>query len=944
MLLEGQGAAEDDEADSVSDPSSEDASDSESETDIYENADNLYIGQRRLTCQEAFEQEALRIQLLQSRRAQDGQPNEDETFSLAFSGGGIRAAAFQAGVLWRLAEENKLKDVEYLTAVSGGGYIAAAYVSHLVKAGRPRHGRVKDWYQKVVAKTMRRMEINSGDFVRDCVSAPCYSETPHAGVLPRFMDLPVLLVTVTLSMLVNPLTFVLCMLIPFIILVNQFFGAGMRASFCCSLSGLDWLDALGNYSYLLTIIYGLGAMILLAVVLAILKRILPFCSLQTAEEGSRRRKATFFFLFGHAASALLKRVIWLTILFMAFIVAVPYEERFQYSDHEASKYCREYIQQFRMDAAPLQPVCSDYNKGRLWYDHELFENYTKSEPGALVADNTGSSAERAPAVNALGWLCLFVAAALCFSICLMPIIGPALFQSALAIAGPLVLFGLCLMGVQYAVFGPVTGNRRGLLGHFNTEKFHAAVDTGLGFSVVLAPFYDDIRALLHHYYKRCIKVNFFADGEDVNLRQLGRHPYCPFLLLTATSNDFQPPDDIDKIAELSFSALHTGGEETGYYGTPPYRKLAKCAAISGAGCLDAITLSMSDALSLRFWLEVLNLSWGDYVILDHVGWSKLLSSTVIGKLYGGVLVRVVHRMPASLLWIAIMVMLKVVWNQLSDVVGDGCLGVKHDLWTIFIVFFAMFCLSFFSFCPPFDLLGMSPLLRQMQQVMRYFFVGEKPPRMLYMTDGGVKDCTSIVQLLWRRRKRILLVLAAADAGDDLSVLKAAFKVAEDLKLATFFDRQNPTAHLDILLERFKADTAATHLHVGISYCWDDPGTHGDLFIVKNRLPSNMARSIPVRPLITTNEVMQKSMDDSEASDASEELHERWGEMTVDQLGPFGCCDCCHTNGLNCGPKFPHGTFTGYLYLSPMWCSSLMRLGYAISRDAIAKVTGPSTSA
>ena len=34
-----------------------------------------------------------------------------QKFSLAFSGGGIRAAAFQSGVLWRLAEEGHLQEL-----------------------------------------------------------------------------------------------------------------------------------------------------------------------------------------------------------------------------------------------------------------------------------------------------------------------------------------------------------------------------------------------------------------------------------------------------------------------------------------------------------------------------------------------------------------------------------------------------------------------------------------------------------------------------------------------------------------------------------------------------------------------------------------------------------------------------------------------------------------
>eukprot|EP00929_Paragymnodinium_shiwhaense_P074063 TRINITY_DN37885_c0_g1_i1.p1 TRINITY_DN37885_c0_g1~~TRINITY_DN37885_c0_g1_i1.p1 ORF type:complete len:110 (+),score=9.58 TRINITY_DN37885_c0_g1_i1:94-423(+) len=64
----------------------------------------------------------------------------------------------------------------------------------------------------------------------------------------------------------------------------------------------------------------------------------------------------------------------------------------------------------------------------------------------------------------------------------------------------------------------------------------------------------------------------------------------------------------------------------------------------------------------------------------------------------------------------------------------------------------------------------------------------------------------------------------------------------------------------------------------------------------------------------------------------------WGELKTSDLGAFGCCDCCHTSGLNCGPKFPHGTHTSYLFLTPRWCSSLTRLAYDLSDQAIQAVT------
>src|SRR5262249_7570853 len=48
----------------------------------------------------------------------------DDTVGLALSGGGIRSATFCRGVLQALAERGRLRAVDMLSAVSGGGYIA----------------------------------------------------------------------------------------------------------------------------------------------------------------------------------------------------------------------------------------------------------------------------------------------------------------------------------------------------------------------------------------------------------------------------------------------------------------------------------------------------------------------------------------------------------------------------------------------------------------------------------------------------------------------------------------------------------------------------------------------------------------------------------------------------------------------------------------------------
>ena len=65
---------------------------------------------------------------LARRRAAAGLPPAgDDVVGLAFSGGGIRSAVFNLGVLQALEAAGLLRHVDYLSSVSGGGYIASCY-------------------------------------------------------------------------------------------------------------------------------------------------------------------------------------------------------------------------------------------------------------------------------------------------------------------------------------------------------------------------------------------------------------------------------------------------------------------------------------------------------------------------------------------------------------------------------------------------------------------------------------------------------------------------------------------------------------------------------------------------------------------------------------------------------------------------------------------------
>eukprot|EP00117_Sycon_ciliatum_P034638 scpid104444/ scgid26397/ len=61
-----------------------------------------------------------------SQQLQDGQEEYRPTFGLGLSGGGFRSASFCAGVLKGILDSKQ--ELDYLSSVSGGGYIASSYL------------------------------------------------------------------------------------------------------------------------------------------------------------------------------------------------------------------------------------------------------------------------------------------------------------------------------------------------------------------------------------------------------------------------------------------------------------------------------------------------------------------------------------------------------------------------------------------------------------------------------------------------------------------------------------------------------------------------------------------------------------------------------------------------------------------------------------------------
>jgi hypothetical protein len=72
-------------------------------------------------------------------RALREQPKDEDAatgfIGLAFSGGGIRSATFNLGILQALAKQNMLPQFDYLSTVSGGGYIGSWFSALVYRLG-----------------------------------------------------------------------------------------------------------------------------------------------------------------------------------------------------------------------------------------------------------------------------------------------------------------------------------------------------------------------------------------------------------------------------------------------------------------------------------------------------------------------------------------------------------------------------------------------------------------------------------------------------------------------------------------------------------------------------------------------------------------------------------------------------------------------------------------
>ncbi len=136
---------------------------------------------------------------IKRRRFNIGQSNtlnSKGAFGLAFSGGGIRSAAFNLGVLQAFAEKKLLGSLDYLSTVSGGGYIGSWLAAWVYRDGSI------DRVENLLTPDRKANAVNgrvfckedadkSADFVFDDEPTPLYHLRAYSSYLtpkPGFLS------------------------------------------------------------------------------------------------------------------------------------------------------------------------------------------------------------------------------------------------------------------------------------------------------------------------------------------------------------------------------------------------------------------------------------------------------------------------------------------------------------------------------------------------------------------------------------------------------------------------------------------------------------------------------------------------------------------------------------------------------------------------------------
>ncbi|MFQ5528009.1 MAG: patatin-like phospholipase family protein [Thermoanaerobaculia bacterium] len=204
-----------------------------------------------LTFEEVVREELLRLakaeRIYRSRRENVfARAHEGQLVGLAFSGGGIRSATFNLGVLQALAKHGLLRSFHYLSTVSGGGYIGAWFSAWV--------SRAEGGLQKVERLLRTEIPPNRKDVeaALDKTWSPItwlrrFSNylTPRTGLmsLDTWTAVVTYLRNLTLNLAILTLFLTAVLLFPWLLAQLYYWGARAPELFRLGMASAPWLAA-----------------------------------------------------------------------------------------------------------------------------------------------------------------------------------------------------------------------------------------------------------------------------------------------------------------------------------------------------------------------------------------------------------------------------------------------------------------------------------------------------------------------------------------------------------------------------------------------------------------------------------------------------------------------------------------------------------------------------
>ncbi|CAK9031725.1 Uncharacterized protein SCF082_LOCUS19761, partial [Durusdinium trenchii] len=872
-------------------------------------------------------------------------------FGVAFSGGGVRAAAFHCGLLWALAAQDVLKDVSHLASVSGGAYTAACYATHLLKLaeeapppGAAGSGGLDRWYKEVAAKTILRMQHNINYLVRGGRCQDPESERGR-GCCPRIFDIPFFILTIIATACISPALIFINTVWPLVLCIEHELAATLRSAWCDP-DHMAYSAALYQWSKT-RLVYFAGLTAALGVLLALLAR-LGCCRPNRDQYLSHlfRRSMQQVLIRGAICYSIYVTVPWI-LLQMQNLTWGATPAFFSNGAGEGSEWVRYYCWRYITESIE-RPSCIDHTQfhGPLWFDdgHNYLyrnaswvaEHHIAHPSGADPGGNTAYTTPMFLIVN----LIIFAAGLIGL------LWGLSLLRWYLTLAGPIWAAFLVALVAQWQIFGPLTGQSLfpNLLYYSHSSSswiFHVCIIA----AVITLPIYDLLIKLIHSYYRRSLQLAYFCDGEDIEFPAAADSPYCPNLLLGACINDFRRPEDKELLSDFTLTPLFMGCPRTGFFRTDRRMRLGYAISVSGAAP-DTLMLTKFDVLPIRFLLSVFSLRLGDFVRLAPDGKIAAQIGTTFRRLEeraapaaaGNEVRAATAQFLAQRIWdgapVALILMachLLVMLGRGLDDVG-GCGAYQVILQMGLSGFVILLVLSFFAFAPQLRWLMRSPLILQFQMMFMHRHQAIEPPPYVYVSDGGLIECLGVLMLLRRRMPLIICSDACEDMNVTLRALLDTIHLAREEKLCSFFDVDDPRRDVQLTMAEVK-ESHKPYLRLGIRYEPDASGAalEGELLYIRMRLaPGDQASE---RDLLSRSELLDGPPPPPGSSFAIGS-----GPRSPDDLRPRRC----EMNGMWCegtcarrcpGRRFPDFG-TGNQFLQPRHFANLCALGAEMALPAV----------